>query len=67
MGIRDQPIIPGSPWQNGIVESLIGTFRRECLDQRVFGKSYLRRVLAAYSIYYNPDVRASGTWKGFAI
>jgi transposase InsO family protein len=32
MGIRDQPISPGSPWQNGHAERLIGTVRRECLD-----------------------------------
>ena len=25
MGIRDRPISPGSPWQNGIAERLIGT------------------------------------------
>jgi transposase InsO family protein len=33
MGIRDRPITPGSPWQNGAVERLIGSIRRECLDQ----------------------------------
>jgi hypothetical protein len=32
MGIRDQPVSPGSPWQNGHAERLIGTVRRECLD-----------------------------------
>ena len=31
MGIRDRPISPRSPWQNGHVERLIGTVRRECL------------------------------------
>jgi len=31
MGIRDRPIAPRSPWQNGIAERLIGTLRRECL------------------------------------
>src|SRR5262245_28614427 len=34
MGIRDKPIAPGSPWQNGYAERLIGTSRRECLDPR---------------------------------
>ncbi len=33
MGIRDGSISPSSPWQNGIAERLIGTVRRECLDQ----------------------------------
>ena len=54
MGIRDRPITPGSPWQNGIAERLIGTLRRECLDQViVFGEAHLRRVLSAYAAYYN--------------
>jgi transposase InsO family protein len=39
MGIRDRPISPGSPWQNGYVERLIGTVRRECLDRMlIFGE-----------------------------
>jgi transposase InsO family protein len=25
MGIRDKPIAPGSPWQNGFAERLIGS------------------------------------------
>src|SRR5215472_4571610 len=29
MGIRDRPIMPRSPWQNGHVERLIGSIRRE--------------------------------------
>jgi Integrase core domain len=33
MGIRDRPIAPASPWQNGHAERLIGTVRRECLDR----------------------------------
>jgi transposase InsO family protein len=54
MGIRDRPISPGSPWQNGYAERLIGTVRRECLDRLlIFGESHLRRVLASYAIYYN--------------
>jgi transposase InsO family protein len=54
MGIRDRPISPGSPWQNGYAERLIGTLRRECLDQIViFGEAHLRRILSAYAAYYN--------------
>jgi transposase InsO family protein len=54
MGIRDRPISPGSPWQNGIAERLIGTLHRECLDHViVIGESHLRCVLSAYATYYN--------------
>src|SRR5664279_1713872 len=54
MGIRDRPISPGSPWQNGYAERLIGTLRRECLDQMViFSEAHLRRILSAYATYYN--------------
>ena len=54
MGIRDRPIAPRSPWQNGHVERLIGSIRRECLDHVVvFGEAHLRRILAAYAAYYN--------------
>ena len=54
MGIRDRPISPASPWQNGHVERLIGTVRRECLDRMlIFGEAHLRRVLASYAVYYN--------------
>ena len=54
MGIRDQPISPGSPWQNGIAERFTGALRRECLDQIIiFGAAHLRLVLAGYATYYN--------------
>jgi transposase InsO family protein len=54
MGIRDRPISPGSLWQNGIAERLIGTLRRECLDRvLIVGEAHLRRVLCAYAAYYN--------------
>jgi transposase InsO family protein len=54
MGIRDRPISPGSPWQNGCAERLIGTLRRECLDRVViFSEMHLRRILSAYAAYYN--------------
>jgi transposase InsO family protein len=54
MGIRDRPIAPGSPWQNGSAERLIGTLRCECLDQMlIFDAAHLRRILSAYAAYYN--------------
>ena len=54
MGIRDKPIAPASPWQNGFAERLIGSIRRECLDHLiVFGEQHLRRILISYVAYYN--------------
>jgi transposase InsO family protein len=52
MGIRDRPISPGSPWQNGYAERLIGTLRREGLEQMlIFGEAHLRRILTLYACY----------------
>ena len=43
-----------SPWQNCFAERLIGSIRRECLDQFVIlGEAHLRRILGAYAAYYN--------------
>jgi len=53
MGIRDRTISFGSPSQNGNAERLIGTLRRECLDQMVIlGEAHLRLILSAYAAYY---------------
>ena len=44
----------GLQGQNGHVERLIGSIRRECLDHVVvFGEAHLRRILKAYNAYYN--------------
>src|SRR5271154_2724254 len=54
MGIRDKPIAPASPWQNGFAERLIGSIRRECSDHVVvLGEAHLRRILKSYADYYN--------------
>jgi transposase InsO family protein len=54
MEIRDHPTAPSSPWQNGHVERLIGSIRRESIDHIiVFGEAHLRVVLKAYASYYN--------------
>jgi Integrase core domain len=43
-----------SPWQNGLVERLIGSARRECTDHLiVFNEGHLRRILSEYASYYN--------------
>src|ERR1700751_5490236 len=52
--VRDKPIAPASPWQNGFAERLIGSVRRECLDHIiVLGEAHLRRILRSYACYYN--------------
>src|SRR6266436_3179996 len=54
MGIRDKPVAPASPWQNGFAERLIGSIRRECLDHVIAGgEAHLRRILRSYAMYYN--------------
>jgi transposase InsO family protein len=52
MGIRDRPIAPGSPWQSGFGERLIGSIRRECVDH-IIKFAHMRRILARYATYYN--------------
>ena len=54
MGIRDKPTAPASPWQNGYVERLIGSIRREYVDHVIIlGEAHLRRILRSYARYYN--------------
>ena len=53
MGPHDIPIAPRSPWQNGFVERVIGSIRRECLDNVIVrNERHLRRILRSYSTYY---------------
>jgi hypothetical protein len=45
---------PRARLQNGHVERLIGSIRRECLDHLVVSdEGHLRRVLKTYAAYYN--------------
>jgi transposase InsO family protein len=55
IGIRDRPTSPRSPWQDAYAERLIGSIRRECVDDHivVFGERHLRHVLRSYMSYYN--------------
>jgi putative transposase len=54
MGITEVITAARSPWQNPYVERVIGSIRRECLDQLiVFNERHLRRVLSSYADYYH--------------
>ena len=53
MSIEEVITAARSPWQNGYVERLIGSIRRECLDHViVLGERHLRRILQSYLAYY---------------
>jgi transposase InsO family protein len=53
MGIQQKLIAPRSPWQSPYVERLIGSIRRECLDQIiVINQAQLHQTLQSYFEYY---------------
>ncbi len=67
MGIRDKPIAPASPWQNGFAERLIGSIRRECLDHVIVSsEAHLRRILKSYADYLQLRQNASVFAQGCA-
>jgi transposase InsO family protein len=54
MGITQKLISPMSPWQSPYVERLVGSIRREGLDQViVFNERQLRQILESYLEYYH--------------
>jgi len=54
MGIKEVLIAPLSPWQNPFAERVIGSIRRECLDNFIIlNERHLYRVLTSYFDYYN--------------
>ena len=56
LGITQLRTAPRSPWQNGYVERLVGTFRREVVDHLiVLNELHLLRCARAYASYYNED------------
>ena len=56
LGITQLRAAPRSPWQNGYVERLVGTFRRELVDHLiVLNELHLLRCLREYMQYYNDD------------
>jgi transposase InsO family protein len=54
LGLEQKLIAPRAPWQNPMVERLIGSIRRECLDHViVLNENHLRRMLTDYLSYYH--------------
>ena len=54
MDIEEVKIAPRSPWQNPYCERVIGSIRRDTLDQViVLNERHLRRVLRSYISYYH--------------
>ena len=54
MDIAEVVTAARSPWQSPYVERLIGSIRRECLDNvLVLGESHLRRILNDYLSHYH--------------
>jgi len=55
-GVKEVVTAFRSPWQNGYVERLMGSIRRECLDHMiVLDEQHLRSVLSKYFQYYHED------------
>jgi transposase InsO family protein len=55
IGIRDHPIAPRSPWQNGACAEAdwLDPSRMPGSRHLIFGEAHLRQVLKAYAAYYN--------------
>ena len=53
-GINELVTAYRSPWQNGYVERVIGSIKRECFDHLIIlNENHLRTILADYFSYYN--------------
>jgi putative transposase len=55
LGIRQQRIEPGCPWQNGRVERFIGTVKRELRQETLTGEKDVDRRLTSIRKWYNHD------------
>jgi putative transposase len=54
LGMEEVKIALHSPWQNPYAERVIGSIRRECLNEViVLNERHLRRVLQSYVDYYH--------------
>src|SRR5262249_55467392 len=61
MGIRDPPVSPRSPWQNGYAERLIGSIRKACFDHvlGLCGRQPRALLLAETKSYNEPRTHVS--------
>jgi len=65
VGGRTMFIEPGSPWENGYVESFNGKLRDELLNREIFDTLLEARVLTEeYRWEYNTIRPHIGTWNG---
>jgi transposase InsO family protein len=55
LGIRQQRIEPGCPWQNGRVERFIGTVKRELRHEALTSRTDLDLKLTVIRTWYNHD------------
>ena len=45
-----------SPWQNGVAERWVGSYRRDLLDHVIIlNERHLKRLMSAYLLYYHED------------
>ena len=55
LGIRQQRIEPGCPWQNGRVERFIGTVKRELAKAPITNEREMTKTLQEIRTWYNHD------------
>ncbi|RPH79708.1 MAG: transposase [Nitrospiraceae bacterium] len=55
LGIRQQRIQPGCPWQNGRVERFIGTVKRELATESIADEQALTKPLSEIRTWYNHE------------
>lgn len=55
LGIRQQRIEPGCPWQNGRVERFIGTVKRELATEPMTDGDHVTRTLQEIRTWYNHE------------
>ena len=53
LGIRQQRIQPGCPWQNGRVERFIGTVKRELAQEPITDEQEMTKALREIRTWYN--------------